>query len=259
MIETIVNRFAQWAWANNLDPSIISPEICLQNSIPSVPCLTTVLSKSIGLAIITGAFLNKAPLVLNILRNQSVAGISIASIYTEVFMYCNAAFYSMLKHNPFTSWGENAVLAVQTIGVSFLMWHYHQPKIGYMHRLLASATVTIYMSFVLYFLPPQYFYLLLSINFPLTIFARGCQALTFYSCKHTGSMAVTTNCMNFVGASIRVLTTINEVGWDIPLVSSYGISVFLNGVLLVQFWMYREGTAVYTRQVREKKEAGKQE
>jgi len=259
MIETIVNGFAQWAWANNLDPTIISPEICLQHSVPSLPCLTTVLSKGIGLAIIMGAFLNKAPLVLNILRNQSVAGISIASIYTEVFMYCNAAFYSMLKHNPFTSWGENAVLAVQTVGVSFLVWHYHYPKIGYMHRLLASTTVILYIIFVLSILSPQYYYLLLSINFPLTIYARGCQVCTFYSCKHTGSMSFITNSMNFVGASIRVLTTINEVGWDIPLVSSYGMSVFLNGLLLVQFWMYREGTAVYTRQVRDKKTVGKQE
>jgi len=253
MIQGIVNRFAEWAWANNLNSSVISPELCLQNAIPSVPCLTTVLSKGIGLAIIAGAFLNKAPLAYNILGNQSVAGISIASIYTEIFMYSNAAFYSMLKHNPFTSWGENAVLAVQTVLIAFLMWHYYIPKIGYVHRISAAATFTLYITFVLYILTPQYYYLLLSINFPLTIYARGCQAYTFYSCRHTGSMSFITNSMNFVGASIRVLTTINEVGWDIPLVSSYGISMFLNGVLLTQFWLYRKGTEVYTRQLRDKK------
>lgn len=253
MIQGIVNRFAEWAWANNLDPSVISPEICLQNTIPSAPCLTTVLSKGIGLVIIAGSFLNKAPLVYNILRNQSVAGISIASIYTEMFMYSSTALYSILKQNPFTSWGENAVLAVQTLLVAFLMWHYYIPKIGYIHRLVAATTFALYTAFVLYILTPQYYYLLPSVNLPLTIYARGCQVYTFYSCRHTGSMSFITNSMNFVGASIRVLTTINEVGWDIPLVSSYGMSVILNGILLTQFWLYRKGTEVYTRQLRDKK------
>ena len=55
--------------------------------------------------------------------------------------------------------------------------------------------------------------------------------------------------MNFVGASIRVLTTANEARWDIPLVSSYMMSVVLNGVLLV-----------HTRGVRDnRKKAGKEE
>lgn len=251
-MEVIVDRFAQWAWADNLDPSMISPEICLQHSIPSVPCLTTVVSKGIGLVIITAACLNKAPLLRNILVNQSVAGISIASIYCEILMYGNSALYSILRRNPFTSWGENGVLVIQTLVVTILMWNFHLPKIGYTHRLLAISAVALYTVSVLRVLAPQYYYLLVSINLPLTIYARGSQVYTFYSCQHTGSMSQLTIFMNFVGGCIRVLTTINEVGWDIPLVSSYGISVLLNSMLLIQFWLYQKGTEVYLSQLRDK-------
>jgi len=248
----IINLFAEWAWSDNLDPSVISPEICLQTTIPSAPCLATLISKSIGIVIIAGAFLNKAPIIYNIVSNQSVVGIAIASIYTEVLMYSNGAFYSFLKQNPFTTWGENAVLAVQTIGVCFFMWQLHLPKIGFIHRLVALGIGILYITFTLYFLPPQHYYLLLSVNFPLTLYARGTQMHMFYSCKHTGSMSAITIGMNFVGSFIRVLTTINEVGWDIPLVSSYGIGVFLNGAMLVQFWVYRKGTEVYMRELADK-------
>lgn len=251
-IVELVNLFAQWAWSDNLDPSV-SPELCLQSTIPSTPCLTTVITKCIGVAIITGAFLNKAPIIYNIVRNQSVVGIAIASIYTEVLMYSNAAFYSILKNNPFTAWGENAVLAIQTVGISFLIWQLYLPKIGLIHRLVALGIGVVYVTFTLYIMPPQYYYLLLSVNFPLTLYARGSQMYMFYSCKHTGSMSAITLGMNVVGASIRVLTTINEVGWDIPLVLSYGMGVPLNGGLLFQFWYYRKGTEAYIRELEDNK------
>ena len=51
--------------------------------------------------------------------------------------------------------------------------------------------------------------------------------------QHTGSNALLTHAMNFLGSSIRIMTTIKEVGWDMAMLS--GFSMFVNGVVTSSF------------------------
>jgi len=285
---SIMNGFSQWAWSNNPNPDVVSPQICIDSllrissllhknsggdddksssfsTVSTIPCLTSILLKLIGLAIILGACLNKSPLLYNIITTKSTAGLSLSSLYAESIMYANSAFYSYLHNNPFTAWGENAVLFVQTIIVVFLVWHYNTntpdstarktttASIGFEHRLSAITILSSYMITILYVVQPKYYYLLLSMNLPMTIYARGILIYTIYSCKHTGANSLITHSMNLFGSLIRIVTTIGEVGWDVPLLASYGFGVWLNSTLLCQFWVYRFNTKKYLKSLQDKK------
>ena len=59
--------------------------------------------------------------------------------------------------------------------------------------------------------------------------------------------------MNFAGSAIRVVTTINEVGFDIPMLSGYGISLVLNFIMIAQFMLYKKNTEKYMKSLQEKK------
>jgi hypothetical protein len=254
-MNTLINAFANWAWANNAS-SEVSPEQCVEHffPFPPMPCVTTLALKAIGIAIIAGACLNKAPVVRNILVNKSVAGMSTGSVYAETIMYANAACYSLLRGNPFTAWGENGILTLQCLVVSMLLWQYKDdPKITMEQRFTAMSMFNLYLYVVFHLLKPDYYYLLMSVNQPVMIYSRGTQILTFYSCKHTGSMSLITTVMNLVGSMIRTLTTIGEVGYDWALLSGYLMSIALNGTQVAQFMLYKEGTKKHLASLTKKK------
>lgn len=254
-LQSLLSIFSIWAWGDNPNPDV-SPDICLANllPVPPVACIVALAAKAIGLAIIAGAFLNKAPVIANVLSNKSVAGMSPAAIYTETIMYANAALYSFLRGNPFTSWGESGILSFQSLGLCFLLWKFKDdPKVSRSEQLAVLAGYALYLFISLTILPPDLYYLLLTMNWPALLFSRGTQIWTFYKCQHTGTQSIITTFMNFIGSVLRFFTTISEVGYDWALLSGYLISCGLNAALLSQFIMYKNGTEKYMKNLAEKK------
>ena len=78
---------------------------------------------------------------LNVLKTKSVAGLSTGAIYGESIMYCNSAFYGILRANPFTAYGENLVVALQTVIMATLIWKYREPAVTMPQRLLAAGVL----------------------------------------------------------------------------------------------------------------------
>ncbi len=247
MIKSSVNAIAAWAWGND-------GSFCLENLLPIPPlqCIVGLVMKMLGIAIILGSCLNKAPVILNIVNNNSVAGMSISSVYSETIMYSNSAFYSLLRGNPFTAYGETLILTFQSMMVSVLCWVHAVPRISIVQRLIATIAFGGYLFVVFCILKPEYYYLLLSLNLPVLIFSRGSQIYTFYTCKHTGTQSLITTSMNATGSFIRVMTTIGEIGFDIPMLSGYLISLALNFILIAQFMMYKQKTKEYLNSLKKK-------
>merc|ERR1712232_1094222 len=174
--------------------------------------------------------------------------------YTEIFMYSNSLFYSYLKKQPFTAWGETCVLVLNTMGIAVLIWkHQTKPIVGPVHKAMAVVALIAYVVFVNVVLPPRYYHLLLTFNSPLTVLARGNLIYTIYKCRHTGANSLISNIMNLVGSLIRILTTIGEVGWDRPLLMTYGTSAVCNSILVSQFFIYKKGTEAYLESLKVKK------
>ena len=86
------------------------------------------------------------------------------------------------------------------------------------------------------------------------MFSRGSQIYFYYTEKHTGAQSIITVIMNFTGSAIRVFTTISEVGFDIPMLLGYTISLILNATMITQFIVYKKNTEEYMKKLAEKKD-----
>ena len=67
---------------------------------------------------------------------------------------------------------------------------------------------------------------------------RGSQLLLNHRNKSTGSNSLYGFAMQGIGPVIRILTTIQEIGFDFVLLVGYGNGVLLNGALVAQYFLY---------------------
>ena len=258
----LIQHLANWAW--DADPSpLVTPTTCLE-SLPmlSAPCLTRLIAKGVGIGIIFASCINKAPVIRNILKSSSVAGLSVGAAYGEVIMYSNAAFYNILNGNPFTAYGETFSVLLQQMIVVTLIWYYSSTTqsttttqiIGKKDVMLAIVAYGIYLYVVFQVLPTtQYIYMLMVYNPVVLVTTRGAQIRSNYTNKQTGAQSLATTTMNLTGSLVRVATTIKEVGWDYHILRSYGTSITLNAILFAQILMYKANTEKFLKSLKEKK------
>jgi len=271
-----VRLFANWAWDNHPSPDV-APEICLPifggtttslASVPgllivmSVPCFLQLLSKAAGMLMILGACLNKAPIVFNLMKSKSAEGMSRVAIYLDLIVNANCAMYGMLEGHPFTAYGENFALYLQTIMIVVLIWNYGGNSKDSSSSLSTSILEKLFVVLVgsaqwilaLWKLPSDWNYMLMSSLFPIILYARGLQIMETYRIKHTGANSIVTIGMSLLGVAIRILTTIGEIGFDFPALSIYSLSLSLNVSLCVQYFVYKENTQRFLQAQQQKKE-----
>mmetsp|Transcript_19205 Transcript_19205/g.40508 ORF Transcript_19205/g.40508 Transcript_19205/m.40508 type:complete len:258 (-) Transcript_19205:199-972(-) len=243
---------ANWAWDSDPSP-LVTPTTCL-DSLPllSMPCFSRLVAKGIGVGIILASCINKAPVIRNIVNSKSIAGLSVTASYGEVIMYSNAAFYNILRGNPFTAYGETFSVTLQTLIVVALIWYY-EPKIGRIDIAVAVAAYCAYLFVVFQVLTPDTQYILMVYNPLVLCSTRGAQIRENYINKQTGAQSIATTSMNLAGSLVRMATTIKEVGWDFHILRSYGVSVFFNTVLCTQIFIYKENTEKFLKSLSEKK------
>lgn len=251
---SLVMSIANWVWGG--EKSEVAPEFCLQgiNFLANGACFSGLLVKGIGVAIIAASCLNKAPVMRNIIISKSAAGFTQFSVYSDILVMSNCAFYGLLNRQPFTAFGENVFLSLQCIAIALLMWKYKDdPEVKTQQKIVAATGYLLYVIGVIKFLPEDYYYLLMTSVLPMAFLSRGSQVLEAFRLKHMGSNALLTHCMNFVGSSIRIMTTIKEVGWDLAMLSGYFLSVAINGIIIIQFFLYQENTAAFLQEQQKKK------
>ena len=93
-----VKPLAEWVWGPEEAPKCLSEVPLL-----GVPCLSQLVTKAFGVAIIVASMLNKIPIMRNMINSQSAAGISRNSMYGESMVYANCALYGLLSGHPFTA------------------------------------------------------------------------------------------------------------------------------------------------------------
>lgn len=181
-----------------------------------------------------------------------------------MILYSNAAFYGIVRDIPFTAWGENGVMTLQALWICVLYWRYFNlseslskekdlSSISIQHKLQAILCYCIYICIILFLLPSEYAYILQVLNWPVLIYARGAQIIYTYKVKHTGTQSMITSFMNFLGSAIRIGTTLQEVGLDFALLSGFILSLILNIISLVQFYLYSINTTKFLEELSKKK------
>lgn len=207
-------------------------------------CWLQGLVKGLGLLIIMGACFSKAPVVMNMIRSKSSTGISRGATYGDVLMCANGALYGLLEGFPFTAYGESIALTVQCTIIVIFVWIYadSSSKVSVFERCAIGISFLMYCIGIYYFLPKHLHYLLVASNWPVLIYSRALQIMENIKIQHTGSQSIVTDGISVVGGVIRIVTTIQEVGWDITVITGFGLSVFLNMTLVLQNVYYRKNT-----------------
>lgn len=84
-----------------------------------VPCVKLAISKGLGLGIVIFGTIMKVPQMLKIISAQSAAGISLGMYVLETLAYTISLAYAYRKQLPFSTYGENASLTVQSTFLFF--------------------------------------------------------------------------------------------------------------------------------------------
>jgi mannose-P-dolichol utilization defect 1 len=257
----VVQAIAGWIWGSqasdlsNSNPPVDSlPQLCLSSLIfmPQI-CWSMLVTKLIGVAIILASCLNKAPVIANIQNSKSAAGISRASTYGEILVFANASAYGILEHHPATAYGENIALLAQNIIVVILLWRYAEPntKPSVVEQGLVLVITILYGVAVVTLLSPSQHYLLQTSILPVLLYARGSQIYATALVQHTGAQSIVTTILNLAGGIVRVLTTIQEVGYDLNILTGYGLSIILNLIIFIQFPLYSANTSKFRATLQE--------
>jgi len=254
LLTDVMHGVAEWIWG--ADPMISNPMACFDpmELIGNGACLSRLIAKGLGVAIILGSCLNKAPLYINVLSSKSVAGLSPQAFYAEVIVYSNSALYGFLQGFTITAWGENFSMLLQTLFLIYLVWTFGKST-SVTARLMLILVYLAYVAAIVQYLPESYYYTLQVSCMPFSLYSKGCQLLTAYQLNHTGSQSIVTLGLNFVGSSVRMFTTIKEVGWDQTMLLNFGMGVALNGILVIQYAIYYKKTQEFHASLqKEKKE-----
>jgi mannose-P-dolichol utilization defect protein 1 len=87
-------------------------------------CLKLAFSKALGLGIVGVSSIVKIPQLLLILNSQSSAGVSFLSYLLETGSYLITLAYNARQGNPFSTYGESALIAAQNVVIAALVLHY---------------------------------------------------------------------------------------------------------------------------------------
>jgi len=221
--------------ASFLIPAECIEEYFVKYNFLSVPCFKITLSKCLSYGIILGSLLVKLPQIIKIYTNKSGAGINLFSVMLDLLAITIYTSYSFVKGFAFSSWGDSAFLAVQTLLVGLLVLIYgnkttHAIAFGALYGLMCYI-------FMGGFTPVSFLWTLQGMNIPILLTGKLAQAWTNYKNGNTGQLSAATIIMLFAGSCARIFTSIQETG-DSMIIITYLASTFANGVVLFQLLYY---------------------
>ena len=200
-------------------------------------CLKFALSKVLGVGIIAASSIVKIPQLLKLLNAQSAEGISFLAYLLETSSFLISLFYNIRNGNPFSTYGEVALISIQNVAISILVLQYsgRGPAAAVFVAGLAGAGYAMYNDSIVSMGMLQY---LQGGAGLLGVASKLPQIITIARQGGTGQLSAFA-VFNFLAGSLaRVFTTLQEV--DDPLLLYGFIAAFvLNAVLagqMVYYW-----------------------
>jgi len=155
--------------------------------------LAFLISKFLGYCIITFSITLKLPQILNMMKIKSDRGLSYLTMYTEILMYLFSALYGFHKGNPFSTYGENVFILIQSLVILLLCFKYAENPTKSSRILggffsIFSILVTI-KSIEGSGIPEYIWTFMASSSIPLSSFGRMSQIYFSFRQKDTGSLS----------------------------------------------------------------------
>jgi mannose-P-dolichol utilization defect protein 1 len=230
-------------------------------------------SDTIGMLVLAGAVLMRAPQLAILLRNGSAEGLSY--VMFEIEFYCHMALYiyACAKRFPFLSYGETLIgtFTLACILSAMLAISYHEKKpgidmgemarvrfhfMGYEYvspaaanrQILGVAMKTTRLAFVVTVFAVvsrlgqmPMISALATTAVPLGAVCRVPQIQKCREARSMGTLSPTMIAAAFAGSLLRMYTTVVDMQADPLMLVSFGMGAVFNAVLLRQFWQYRAG------------------
>jgi len=216
----------------------------------TVQCLTAASTKLLGYFIIVASSLIKLPQLFKILSARSASGLSFSGTFLELIAITFTASYSYAKRFPFSAWGEAVFLYVETALIAFFTLWFNRNRLGsLLFLMLCVSSVYLLTSGLL--TPAQLWYLQ-ACNVPLAVGGKLIQAGVNLKNKHTGHLSFITAFLLFIGCIVRILTSIQETG-DKVVIITYAAASLANLVLVLQILYYWRATNRHLLKDSEKK------
>ncbi|ODV89649.1 hypothetical protein CANCADRAFT_13252, partial [Tortispora caseinolytica NRRL Y-17796] len=201
-------------------------------------CLKLALSKFLGIGIVAVSSIVKVPQLLKIIKAKSAEGISLESFALEAIAYSIALAYNMRMLNPFSTYGETALMLIQDIAIIGAIVFYS----GEIRKGGILAGLYVGLLGVLYSVSNSQLRVFQMATIPLSLTSKVPQMYTNYISKSTGQLAAFGVFNAVIGALVRVFTTFQEVN-DPIILSGYILSAVFNGVLALQMVAYWNNTS----------------
>ncbi|XP_017860357.1 PREDICTED: mannose-P-dolichol utilization defect 1 protein homolog [Drosophila arizonae] len=216
----------------------------LEYNFLDVSCFKALLSKGLGIGIIAGSVLVKVPQVLKILNSKSGEGINLMGVMLDLLAITFHMSYNFMNGYPFSSWGDNTFLAIQTVAIAALVLYFGGRKPYAFIFVVAYAILLYILNSGLTSM--KVLFAIQSCNIPILLVGKLSQAVTNYRAGSTGQLSAATVIMMFAGSVARIFTSIQETG-DTMIIITFVASTFANGVIfsqLLYYWNKPVGGAV---------------
>jgi mannose-P-dolichol utilization defect protein 1 len=115
---------------NLLGPSCYKHLVLDIDPINNPDCLKLAISKGLGIGIIGASSVVKIPQLLKLINSQSSAGVSFLSYLLETASFLITLAYNARQGNPFSTYGESALIAAQNVAIASLVLHYGGKSAG---------------------------------------------------------------------------------------------------------------------------------
>jgi len=176
---------------------------------------------------------------MKILSAQSASGLSFSGTLLELIAITFTASYSYAKRFPFSAWGEAVFLFVETALIAFFTLWFNRNRVGSILFVLLCVATTYLLTSGL--LTGDQLWYLQACNVPLAVGGKLIQAGVNLKNKHTGHLSFITAFLLFIGCIVRILTSIQETG-DKVVIVTYAAASLANLVLVIQILFYWAAT-----------------
>lgn len=127
-IQPLFRTIARFGWPVVVVEKILNDPSCtntlFQDNFLDQTCLSLAISKTLGYVTIIGALMYKMPIIINILKQKSGAGLNVTSVYLETTAFLGLVAYNFKRNNEFSTYGDNISASIQSIVIIILMWAY---------------------------------------------------------------------------------------------------------------------------------------
>lgn len=204
-------------------------------------------TSAIGGTMVAVSFAKYLPQIRRIVRRRSVLGLAPAAYYGDALVFCTKACYHYRRGHPVSAWGELVVIFAQNVAIVGLIHKLRARAPGDLPRAVAVTRDLAGLGafvFALSRVPNAALPLLSAFTAPLLIVSFTAQASRNARRRSTGQLSAGTVKLRLFGSTVRVITTITQLGGELPVLINHVIGLAGCLILLGQIWWFgRPGAA----------------